>query len=76
MTPTGTNLLGLIKHAAGVEVGYVGDSFARPFDEPLLWLADDAEPNADMWAAADEPHEQIVGLYRGHGSTRTPRLPR
>lgn len=27
MTPTGTNLLGLVKHLANVEVGYFGDTF-------------------------------------------------
>jgi uncharacterized damage-inducible protein DinB len=63
LTPTGTNLLGLIKHAASVEFGYFGETFDRPFDEPLPWLADDAEPNADMWATADESREQIIGLY-------------
>lgn len=46
-----------------MEAGYFGDTFGRPFDEPLPWLAADAEPNADMWAAADESIEQIVGLY-------------
>ena len=25
LTPTGTNLLGLVKHLAGVELGYFGD---------------------------------------------------
>ncbi len=30
LTPTGTNLLGLVKHAAGVELGYLGDTFGRP----------------------------------------------
>src|SRR6202050_1109702 len=64
MTPTGTNLLGLIKHVASVELGYFGETFGRPSGEPLPWLADDAEPNADMWATADESREQIVGLYR------------
>ncbi len=64
MVPTGTNLLGLIKHVASVELGYFGDTFGRPFGEPLPWLEDDAEPNADMWAAADESREQITGLYR------------
>ena len=34
------------------------------FDEPLLWLDDDAEPNADMWATADESREHIVAFYR------------
>lgn len=63
LVPTGTNLLGLVKHVASVEAGYFGETFDRPFDEPLPWLADDAEPNADMWATADEPREQIIGLY-------------
>ncbi|BBC34367.1 uncharacterized protein SGFS_056610 [Streptomyces graminofaciens] len=64
LTPTGTNLLGLVKHAAGVELGYLGDTFGRPSGEPLPWLEDGAEPNADMWATADESRERIVGLYR------------
>jgi hypothetical protein len=63
MTPTGTNLLGLVKHVATVEVGYFGNTFGRPFDAPLPWLEEGAELNADMWAAADESREQIVGLY-------------
>jgi uncharacterized damage-inducible protein DinB len=63
MVPTGTNLLGLIKHVASVELGYFGETFDRPSDEPLPWLDDDAEPNADMWATADESREMIVGLY-------------
>jgi uncharacterized damage-inducible protein DinB len=64
MTQTGTNLLGLVKHVASVEAGYLGDTFGRPFPQPLPWLAEDAEPNADMYAAADESRDQIVGLYR------------
>jgi uncharacterized damage-inducible protein DinB len=63
MVPTGTNLLGLVKHVAGVEAGYLGDVFDRPFGEPLPWLDDGAEPNADMWATAEESSEQIVDLY-------------
>ncbi|MEV0000489.1 DinB family protein [Streptomyces sp. NPDC050848] len=64
MTPTGTNLLGMVKHAASVELGYLGDTFGRPSAEALPWLEDGAEPNADMWATAEESREQIVGLYR------------
>jgi hypothetical protein len=64
MVPTGTNLLGLVKHVASVEAGYLGDSFGRPFGESFPWFEDGAEPNADMWAAADESREQIVALYR------------
>jgi uncharacterized damage-inducible protein DinB len=64
LTPTGTNLLGLVKHVASVEYGYFGDTFGRPSGEPLPWFEDDAEPNADMWATPDESRDQIVALYR------------
>jgi uncharacterized damage-inducible protein DinB len=63
LVPTGTNLLGLVKHVASVEAGYLGATFGRPFEGPLPWYEDGAEPNADMWATAEEPREQIVGLY-------------
>ena len=64
MVPTGTNLLGLVKHLAAVEQGYFGATFDRPFPEQLPWFEDGAEPNADMWATADESRDQIVGLYQ------------
>jgi uncharacterized damage-inducible protein DinB len=64
LTPTGTNLLGLVKHLASVEAGYFGATFGRPFPEPLPWYEEDAEPNADMWATADESRDQIVGFYQ------------
>jgi uncharacterized damage-inducible protein DinB len=64
LTPTGTNLLGLVKHVASVEAGYFGETFGRPFGEAMPWIAEDAEPNADMWATADESREQIADFYR------------
>jgi uncharacterized damage-inducible protein DinB len=69
MTPTGTNLLGLVKHLANVEIGYFGDTFGRPFDGPLPWPEvqgpdGEPDPNADLWATPDESREEIVGLYR------------
>ncbi|MBW3667796.1 MAG: DinB family protein [Actinobacteria bacterium] len=64
MTPTGTNLLGLVKHLAGVELGYFGDTFGRPAGVTLPWLAEDAEANADMWATPEESRDEIVVLYR------------
>jgi uncharacterized damage-inducible protein DinB len=60
---TGTNLLGVIKHVASVELGYFGETFGRPSGESLPWLEKGAEPNADMWATPEESREQIVGLY-------------
>lgn len=53
-TRTGSNLLGILKHVATVDVGYFGALFGRPLPEPLPWGQDDAEDNADMWATADQ----------------------
>ncbi|MEU5657359.1 DinB family protein [Streptomyces sp. NPDC047737] len=64
LTPTGTNILGLVKHVASVELGYLGDTFGRPSGEALPWVEEGAEDNADMWATADESREEVVGLYR------------
>lgn len=61
--PTGTNLLGLIKHVAYVEAGYFGVTFDRPFPEPSPWDDEDAEDNADMWATPEESREHILALY-------------
>ncbi|MGO4692569.1 DinB family protein [Glaciibacter sp. 2TAF33] len=63
LVPTGTNLLGLVKHVASVEAGYLGDVFGRPFGEALPWLADDADVNADMWATRDESRQSVIELY-------------
>jgi len=63
LTPTGTNLLGLLKHLSYVEMGYFGPTFGRPVPEVDPWLADDVEINADMWATADESREDVLALY-------------
>jgi hypothetical protein len=78
VTPSGTNLLGLVKHLAGVEQGYLGATFGRPFPERLAWAGDDAEPNDDMWATAQESREEVVALYRRvwlHGDATVEALP-
>lgn len=62
LVPTGTNLLGLIKHLAGVEFVYFGTTFGRPSPDELPWSEDD--PLSDMFAAADESRDQITGLYK------------
>jgi hypothetical protein len=64
MVPTGTNLLGLVKHLASVEFGYFGEIFGRPAVEPMPWFDEGAEINADMWATPEESREEITGLYR------------
>lgn len=64
MVPTGTNLLGLLKHLASNEIGYFGDTFGRPFDDPPPWFGDWSDPTVDMWATADESREDVLGLYQ------------
>jgi hypothetical protein len=64
LTPTGTNLLGLVKHQAGGELMYFCDLFGRPHGERLPWLEPGAGQNADMWATPEETRDFITGLYR------------
>jgi len=61
---TGSNLLGIVKHVTRVEIGYFGDTFGHPYEGWVPRFSDEADPNADMWAAADESREQIVEVYR------------
>ena len=59
MTPTGTNLLGLVKHLASVEYGWFVETFGGE-PEPL-WF--DPYSIEDMRIAPDETTEQIVAFY-------------
>jgi uncharacterized damage-inducible protein DinB len=63
MTRTGTNLLGLVKHVAYVQLGYFGEVFGRPSGRAYPWEGG-GEDDADMWATAEETREAIVELYR------------
>jgi uncharacterized damage-inducible protein DinB len=60
MTPSGTNLIGLVKHLAIVEYGWFCQTFGRPI-EALPNFDDD--PEAEMRAAPDETTAEIVALY-------------
>jgi hypothetical protein len=64
LTPTGTNLLGLVKHLTGIELGYLVTSVAR--EAPVLPWDEDGSvwEGADMWARADESRDWILDLYR------------
>jgi len=64
LVPTGTNLLGLLKHVAAMDGEYFGLVFGRPYPGGFPSLADDAAPNADMWATADESSADLIDLYK------------
>jgi hypothetical protein len=65
LVPTGTNLLGLIKHLTGVEAR-LGSTFGRPSPEEFEWDPDDPglDMNFDMYATAEESRASIVDAYR------------
>lgn len=63
-TPTGTNLLGLLKHCASCELGYFGVVFARPSTLPFPWDAPGADPsdNLDMFATESESMADVLAF--------------
>jgi uncharacterized damage-inducible protein DinB len=61
VTPSGTNLLGLVKHLAAVEYEWFCRAFGRA-TESLPF--DDADENADLRVDADESTEDVVAFYR------------
>ena len=67
-TPTGTSLLGLVKHCAGVEEGYFGACLGRASGVRLPESDFDADPNGDLYALADEPASDLVEAYRQVGA--------
>ena len=77
MTPTGTNLLGLVRHVSGVEAGYFGETFGRPLPEPLPWDETYAD-NDDMWVPRDVPATEVLAFYdrvRAHADATIRELP-
>jgi hypothetical protein len=64
-TPTGTNLLGLVKHALNTEAIYFGPTFDREWPSPdELVSRDDPDPLAGWYATETETAAGIVDLYR------------
>lgn len=75
LTPTGTNLLGLVKHLTITEAWYFGEVFGRPFPMVLPWRDDSDDAKlaayfdhkfqlADMWATEHESRGEIVDRYQ------------
>ncbi|MFD6473490.1 DinB family protein [Streptomyces anulatus] len=58
MTPTGTNLLGLVKHLATVEYGWFCSPFGRETEE--FWFDTTTE---DMTVGPDESTADILAFY-------------
>jgi hypothetical protein len=63
MTPTGTNLLGLVKHQATTHVSYFCKPFGRGHELSLPWMEREADPEASLWATPEESRDQILDLF-------------
>ena len=64
MTPSGTSLLGLVKHLASAEYGWFSETFGRESDAVPF---DPDDPDADMRA---EPHETTADIVEYYGRAR------
>ena len=64
MTRTGTNLLGLVKHVAWVQLGYFTTVFGRPEGRVAPFDRPGGHPDDDMWVPADESREDVLELHR------------
>ncbi|MGB0111615.1 MAG: DinB family protein [Ilumatobacteraceae bacterium] len=64
MTPTGTNLLGLVKHSTATHLGYFGEVFGRSTGVLGARFSHDGGPAAEFWATPEETREDIVDGYR------------
>ena len=60
MVPSGTSLLGLVKHLAAVEYGWFCDTFGRE-TEPLPF--DDDDPDADLRVEPSETTADVLAFY-------------
>ncbi|MDG6103310.1 DinB family protein [Dactylosporangium aurantiacum] len=66
-TPTGNNLLGVVKHCLNIEAGYFGLTFGREFPTPgdlVPMEMYDEDPQADWYARQDETKDGLIDLYR------------
>lgn len=64
-TPTGMNLLGIVKHALNTEVLYFGPTFGREWATPEeLVPAGATDSQADWYATSEESSAGLVELYR------------
>jgi hypothetical protein len=65
LVPSGTNLLGVVKHLTGIELSYLGTCVGRTPPVVLPWVEDGSIwDSADMWATADQSRDYLLDLYR------------
>jgi uncharacterized damage-inducible protein DinB len=61
VVPSGTSLLGLVKHLAAVEYGWFCETFGRPTEATRF---DDDDPEADLRVEPSDTTAELVAYYR------------
>lgn len=64
LTPTGTNLLGLVRHSGASHLRYFTTIFGRTDLPDCAWLYGDGTPNAEHWVPADRTRTEIIDACR------------
>lgn len=67
LVASGNNLLGIVKHCANIEIGYLGACFGREWPSPEELVSDEVwaeDPQADWYATGEESVPSVVDLYR------------
>lgn len=63
LTPTGTNLLGLVKHNTATHLSYFGEVFGRPVGLAPRFSAS-TRAAAEFWVTSDEAKIDILDAHR------------
>ncbi len=64
LTPSGTNLLGLVKHSTATHLGYFGQVFGRSTTTIEAKIPPADGPAAEFWVTPEETRHDIVTRYR------------
>src|SRR5919202_2220126 len=62
LTPTGTNLLGLVQHTGVVVLGYARLPWGRELGRELLWEDTDGEPDIDLRVLPHVSRDEVLKL--------------
>jgi len=60
LVPSGTTMLGLVKHLGWVEYGWFCETFGRETEERVY---DEDDPDADLRVEPDESTQDVLALY-------------
>ena len=64
MSPTGTNLLGLVKHNTATNLRYFGDVFGRAVPPSLSMSVEAAAPNGEFVVDGDDTRTDVITRFK------------